>query len=224
MKKISLILGLFVSVLTFAQEGITEKINDFTELKVYDLISVTLIHSDENKVIIKGDDAESVKIVNEDGVLKIRMIIENSFDGNNTSVQVYYKNISILDANEGSEIRSSETINAPSLEVRVQEGSKINVAVSADNLNVKAVSGGIINLSGKANIQNININSGGTYEGKELKTEITEVAVTAGGMADVFASLKCDARVTAGGKIKIYGNPKEVMKKKLAGGKISIMK
>ena len=33
-----------------------------------------------------------------------------------------------------------------------------------------------------------------------------------------------EAKVTAGGNIKVYGNPKNVKKKKFAGGKIEIVK
>ena len=44
--------------------------------------------------------------------------------------------------------------------------------------------------------------------------------VKAGGSAEVSASVLVDARVTAGGTIRIYGNPKEIKRKTTLGGTI----
>ncbi len=223
MRKIVLFTAILCASISFAQQDITQEVGDFNEIKTYDLITVSLIHSDENKVVVKGDSPESVRIVDEDGILKVRMALDEPFDGNATTVIVYYKSISILDANEGSTINSKEAINATSLQIRSQEGGKINVAVSADKVDVKAVSGGSATLTGTVKSQDITINSGGIYDGEKLKTENTKVSVTAGGSADVYASSSCDARVTAGGTVKVYGNPKDLKRKKFAGGKITVV-
>ena len=46
---------------------------------MYDLIEVNLIQSNDNKVVIKGDDTQDVVIVNKDGKLKIRMEADKVF-------------------------------------------------------------------------------------------------------------------------------------------------
>lgn len=222
MKKLIFIAILCISAFSFSQE--TTEIGDFNELKVYDLITVKLFLAEENKVVIEGENTEYVKIINDDGVLKIRMELEERFDGNATKVSVFFKNISIIDANEGSEIYSENTITVPSLELKTQEGGKIKVGVVTDNLEIKSVSGGIVEASGNTKKQDIKINSGGVYEAKELISEETYVNVTAGGTATIYATEKVEAKVTAGGYVTIYGNPKDVKKKKFAGGKIEIVK
>ncbi len=222
MKNLINILMLCISVVSFAQQ--TTDVGDFSELKVYDLITVKLIPSTENKMVVEGNNTDYVKTINDNGVLKIRMAIEERFDGNATTVTLHYKNIAIIDANEGSKIYSESEINAASLELKTQEGGKINLAVTTENLSIKSVSGGVINVSGKTKNQDININSGGVYEAKNLISQATYVNVTAGGSATVYSSEKIDAKVTAGGNITVYGNPKEVTKKRLAGGKIKIVK
>lgn len=221
MKKLIFVAILCISAISFSQE--TTEVGDFSELKVYDLITVRLIPSGENKVVVEGKNTESVKTINDSGVLKIRMDLEERFDGSATAVTVYFKNISILDANEGSEINSEEEIKATSLELKTQEGGKINVAIATENLDIKSVSGGIITARGKTKQQTISINSGGTYEAKDLISEEAYVNVTAGGSASIYATEKVEAKVTAGGIITVYGNPKDVKKKKLAGGKIEII-
>lgn len=224
MKKLIFISVLFITSFAFSQEEIKTEVGDFSELKVYDLITVKLVPSDENRVVITGKNTEYVKTINDNGVLKIRMELEERFDGNATTVTVFFKNIAIIDANEGSKIYSETEIKIASLELKTQEGGKIDVAVATENLNIKSVSGGIIEVKGTTQRQDININSGGVYEAKELISKESYVTVTAGGSATIFATDIVDAKVTAGGYITVYGNPNEVKKKKLAGGKIEIVK
>ncbi len=221
MKKIILIAILCISAISFSQNTI--EVGDFDELKVYDLITVKLISSEENKVIIEGENTDYVKTINDNGVLKIRMEIEERFDGDATTVTVYFKDISIIDVNEGSYIHSDTEIKSASLELKAQEGGKIDLLCNTENLEIKSVSGGVIKTQGKTKKQDININSGGTYEAVDLISEETYVNVTAGGSASIYAREKVDAKVTAGGYINIYGNPKDVKKKKFAGGKIKII-
>ena len=64
-------------------------------------------------------------------------------------------------------------------------------------------------------------NSGGIYEGKDLKTNQTTITANAGGEADIFATDFVDAKVRAGGDITIYGKPKQINQKVVAGGNIT---
>jgi len=222
MKHICTFILCLIAFTAFAQKPLEKQVGDFNEVKVFDLIEINLIKSDENKVVITGVDADDVEIINKKGKLKIRMKFDRIFDGNQTFVEVYYTNISTIDANEGAEIVSNETMTIPFLKLRAQEGGKINVALDVDNLEVKAVSGGIIEAGGKVKHQEIVLNTGGVYEGKKLITEQTQVKVSAGGEATIFATVLAEAKVRAGGYIEIHGDPKTIKKDKLFGGKIKV--
>ena len=219
---ILLLLALF-TISVFAQPTIQKDVGDFHKLKVFDLIEVNLIQGDENKVVIKGERGEYVKVINDDGVLKLRMELEQRFNGNETFVEVHFTDIDVIDANEGAYIVSNETIEQNTIELRAQEGGKIKVGLIANHTKVRAVTGGIIVAAGTSNSQEITLNTGGIFEGRELETEDTEIGVTAAGEADVFASKKIKVRVTAGGDVNIYGNPQKVDKKSFAGGRIRVM-
>jgi len=223
MKNIVTICLLFLSIAAIAQRTITKDVGDFHELKVYDLMEVNLIQSDENKVVIKGDHTDDVKIINNNGKLKLRMETDTRFRGEDTYIEVYFKNIRVIDANEGSYIVGNEMIEQDKIELRAQEGGRIKVGLTVDFTKVKAVSGGIINASGLSKSQEIKINSGGIFEGRELQTKETKIGITAAGEADVNASDRVEIRVTAGGDVTVYGNPKEVSEKTLAGGRVKIM-
>ena len=217
---------IFLAILTtsvFSQEIITKEVGDFNELKVYDLIVVTLIPSNENKVVIKGEDVQDVKIVNNNGILKVKMETEKIFRGEDTYVEVYFKSIDILDVNEGSYIVGNEMISQNTIELRAQEGGKIKVGLEVNHTKIKAVTGGIVEASGVSKSQDITLSSGGIFEGRDLKTEDTTIGVTAAGKADIYASNKADVRVAAGGNVNIYGNPKTLSEKTFAGGRIKRM-
>ena len=75
MKKLGIIAFVFLSQITNAQ--VSRNLGDFDEVKVFDKITVKLISSSENKVVITGDRADEVETVNKNGELK--NLFSNSF-------------------------------------------------------------------------------------------------------------------------------------------------
>ena len=103
--KNSLITALIMmNLLAFSQQTLTKAVGEFSTVKVYDLISVKMIKSDKNEVVISGSNKSDVELVNKNGVLKIRMNIEELYAGDNTKVLLYYTEVDVIDANEGSVI------------------------------------------------------------------------------------------------------------------------
>ena len=223
MKNILVTIAFLITTITFSQSEITKEIGEFSELKVYDLIEVELIKSNKNEAVISGRNKSDVVIVNKNGKLKIRMKLEESFDGDNTNVKLYYTNIDIIDANEGAKIRSNDKIKQYEIELRAQEGGEINLELKVTSADIKSVTGGVIQTSGKAQSQDISISTGGVYKGKDLKTESTEIAIRAGGEADVNATDMLDIKIRAGGDVFVYGDPNKVNKSKALGGRIKHM-
>ena len=82
MKHVFTVLILVYAVTTMAQNSIEKTVGEFTELKVFDLIEVEMIKSNENKVTISGKNNKEVVVNNKNGKLKIKMNIEKIFDGN----------------------------------------------------------------------------------------------------------------------------------------------
>lgn len=218
MKKIILLGFIFLTHLTFAQTTIDPK--DFDDLKVFDKLNVTLIASNENKVVITGTNQSDVEVVNKNGLLKIRMPLTKSMSGDAIKVMLYFKKIQSIDANEGSTVTCTDIFKQTTLDLGTQEGASITAVLDVDKTTIKAYSGGIINLSGKAITQSVSINSGGILKASDLETSQTTVSVSAGGYAEVRASTLVDAKVKAGGTITIFGKPKEIRQETLFGGSI----
>ncbi|MGY0391229.1 head GIN domain-containing protein [Bizionia sp. KMM 8389] len=212
----------FVFTITQLSQAQTEKsLGDFNELKVYDRIEVALIKADENKIIIKGQNTEDVVIVNKNGKLKVKMSIEKLFDGNETSVEVYYKQIDVIDVNEGAFVGSNDVFSQFEIDLNAQEGGSIKLMVdSMTYLEAKSVTGGVIRVSGTTEKQNVDITTGGSFLGEELVSESAKVIIRAAGEAHINATEKVDAKVRAGGSVYVYGNPKELNENTVFGGKI----
>lgn len=223
MKSISFTLIFLITLNFSAQNPLEKNVGNFAEVKVYDLIEVNLIKSNENKVVITGDDVDDVEIVNKNGILKVRMKFDKIFNGTKTFVDVHYTKLAIIDANEGAFISSNELIEQDYIELKAQEGARIKLGLDVNNVDIKAVSGGIVETRGKANSQSININTGGIYQGKTFETKTTKVDIKAGGEADVYATQTVNAKVRAGGDIDIYGHPQTVSENKALGGRIRMM-
>lgn len=221
MKKLLFIL-LLISSLTYAQTE--KKVGDFNKVTAFDQITVELIESEENKVVLSGTNSDVVEVVNKNGELKLRMPLTNLLKGNQVNAKVYYTDLTAIEANEGSQISSDSSIKAIGFDIIAKEGSKIDINLEVSNLNVKITSGGIVKTAGTAKNQDVVISAGAIYEAKDLITEQTVISINAGGEATIFATELADAKARAGGEIMIYGNPSQVNKKTFAGGRIKIVK
>lgn len=221
MKKLLFIL-LLISSLTYAQTE--KKVGDFNKVTAFDQITVELIASEENKVVLSGTNSDVVEVVNKNGELKLRMPLTNLLKGNQVNAKVYYTDLTAIEANEGSQISSDSSIKAIGFDIIAKEGSKIDIHLEVSNLNLKITSGGIVKTAGTAKNQDVVISAGAIYEAKELTTEQTVISINAGGEAAIFATELVDAKARAGGDIMIYGNPSQVNKKTFAGGRIKIVK
>lgn len=218
MKKIFIIAIAFAMQSAVAQ--VSKNLGDFNTVKVFDKLNVKLIASSENKVIIKGSREQEVEVVNNNGELKLRMPFPKLLSGNDITIQLFYKNIDGVDASEGAYVSSEETFDATIMDVSAKEGAEIHLNLDVNKVNVKTVTGGIIVLEGKATNQDVVVTTGGVVENKDLVTDQTTVNISAGGSAEVYATVLVDAKVKAGGTVSVYGKPKQINKKTILGGTI----
>ncbi|MFE3872339.1 head GIN domain-containing protein [Flavobacterium sp. ZS1P70] len=218
MKKLVIIAVVLLSQLTNAQ--LTRNLGDFDEVRVFDKINLKLIPGLENKTIITGNRANEVEVVNKNGILKIRMPFPQLLSGDDIIVKLYFKKIEGISASEGSYVSSETDFKQTILNLNSKSGAVINIDINVDKVNVKANAGGIIELSGTALNQDVVITSGGVLKAKDLHTTQTSISVSAGGNAEINATVLVDAKVKAGGSVYIYGKPKQINKEVFIGGTI----
>lgn len=219
-RKSCLLLILLTSSVSFSQERIIN-LGDFNILKVFNGLSLELIRSDEQKIVISGEKKKNVTVKTTNGKLKIFLNFPEVYDDERVKIKLYYKeDIDILDANEGAAIFSDEEFKQKNVTIRSQEGAYIHIVLDVTFLTVKAVTGGNIRLRGAAKNQEVEVTTGGVYESYELLTENSEVTCASGAIAEVNVSSFLEAKVRFGGKIYYKGDPEKVTTQKVIGGTI----
>ena len=211
---------LFSSFLVSSQTPISKTLGEFSELKVYDLVNVELIQSTENKIEITGEDTSNVFIVQKNDVLKIKMDLNKSFNGNKTFVKIFFTKVDIIDVNEGAKVVSESLFKQYELQLKAQEGGEISVITETKLLSIKSVTGGIIKVNGTTESQNINIRTGGIYEGASLQAVDSKIKIKTGGEASVRSSEVIEVTIVAGGDLIIHGDPKTVKQVNMIGGRV----
>ncbi|MEO9662832.1 MAG: head GIN domain-containing protein [Maribacter dokdonensis] len=223
MKSLLFFTILFCTTLLVAQNNAIISLENFTELQVYDRISVTLVKGEENKIEIPLEHKKDLSITENDARLRLKMCSGESVLNSTLSLKLYYTEaLSIIDANKNSRIISTGLVIGTDLAIEAQDASTITLNIAYNNVSAKSTSGSEIKLSGTSTNQEVMINTGGKLFNKGLKTKNSTVIVLSGGSAEVYTSEAVIAKVKAGGSITVYGNPKSVDKDDTFGGKIAI--
>lgn len=223
MKKTLLILIISLTHSIYSQTVVKKALGDYSILKVYNGIEVLLLQSKEQKIEIKGEKSEKVKIKNVNGVLKLSLPFslkpENNYGKGKVFITLYYNsNIDVIDANEGSIITGKE-FHQEKLKVNSQERAFIDLALKVTHLNIRASSGGVIKLTGSSESQTVNIDLYGVYNGFGLNvTGNTNVFSGTGAKAEISAGKTLSAKVNFGGSIFYKGSPEVQKNKKVIGG------
>ena len=223
MKSLLFFTMLFCTTLLVAQNNAVIPLENFTELQVYDRISVTLVKGEENKIEIPLEHKKDLSITENDARLRLKMCSGESVLNSTLSLKLYYTEaLSVIDANKNSRIISTGLVIGTDLAIEAQDASTITLNIAYNNVSAKSTSGSEIKLSGTSTNQEVMIKTGGKLFNKGLKTKNSTVIVLSGGSAEVYTSEAVIAKVKAGGSITVYGNPKSVDKDDTFGGKIAI--
>lgn len=218
MKNIVVLVLFLLGQMSFSQ--VNRDLGDYNKVKVFDRLNVELIASNENKIVISGDRANDVEVVNTNGELKLRMPLPKLLSGNNIEIKLYYKNLEFIDASEGSVVSSEEVLKQNTIDLNAKEGSEISLELDVKKVVLRAVTGGKIELVGQASNQNSIVASGAILKADNLVTSQTNIYVSSGAEAKIFATLLVDAKAETGGNVTIFGKPKEINKTTSLGGKI----
>ena len=221
MKNLIMVLAILFSGTLLGQKEINHQLESFSEVKIYNGLKLNLHYADDTRAVVTGQNRGDVQFKVEDGVLKVKMNIDNIWKEDNTKVDLYFKFLKKIDAKQNSSIELSETYKTEELSLEASEGAEIFTKIEVKDLRVKSLTGGEIEVKGKAESQNIKIRAGGQYYARYLESQNIYISISAGGVADINASEKVEAKVRAGGTVNVYGNPEIIDKDTLFGGKVN---
>lgn len=196
----------------------------FRELDVTDKIRVKLLPGDKDSIVIEGELANQMELIQKDDVLRLKMTTGYIMQGQKVEVSLYTTRLSSIIARKGAQVRTDNLeIGVDSIYLSANEGARIGLRLHVDEVEAWTTAGGTIALEGEARKQMVNCTFGGQYEAKDLLSEQAYVRTNAGGRCQVNAGKSVDVQTRAGGVIDIYGNPSERKQSRLAGGKINFI-
>lgn len=223
----SFILLFFIQIVsTYAQEDpLTtprkDRLNDFTQLKVYSGILVNLIPSYENKAIIYGDRYGSIRVRQKGNTLKLRMRFGELFYYHNTYVDLYFKSpLHVVKLHQGASVQTEAPLSQSKFLLKAHEGAQFEGTLETEYLVTKVRTGAQVSLRGKTSEHILKVSTGGVCEARNLKSDRTQVSVFAGGEVGIFSDTQVEAHVSMGGTIGIQGKPKSIIARRTIAGEI----
>ena len=223
MKTKTLLAILLITQGVFSQNENNRKIGDFKILKVYDLVNIELVRAEENYAEVTGEYSNNTVIKNKNGELKVRMGIEKRFRGANTKIKIFYNNIDKIYVHEGAFVYSKDTIAQTEIYIKADEGARVVFNINTETLSTNTSSGATIDLQGKTHHHRAKVNTGGELKASKLETEDTEVFLTTGAVADVFAKNTLGVNVRAGGTVNVHSKTRKIVENILAGGTVNYL-
>lgn len=164
------------------------------------------IHS----VKLEGDDnlLEFIEVTDDGGVLIIRERKGYNLKPR-TGLKIFisspeFKEIRVSGA---SDVTSQSKISNPqSFFVKVSGAGDIRMDVNSPKVTANVSGSGTINMKGEAKNFEAEISGAGDINCFEMMAENTNIKISGAGEADVYASVKLDARVSGAGSVNYKGN------------------
>jgi hypothetical protein len=192
-----------------AQQTQKREVSTFDKIQASGAVNVIYTQSDTLSLSLKGreKDLDKVETKVEEGVL----IISNkgSIAGN---VEVFVNNnrLTGIDATGACDVRSTNVIKTPSLNVRGSGASNINLKVEVPSINCVLSGASNVDLKGASDELDAVVSGASTLKAYKLTTKNTKVSTSGAATAKVFATDKLKASATGASDIRIKGDPKEL--------------
>lgn len=195
--------------------------SNFENIKISQGLDLYITQSDKVSLSVEADENLHELIITEvdNNILKI-YTRENIRRAASRKITLNIASVSAIKATSGSEVYSSNTINADDLELNTTSGADIKLDVQTNTLNCHATSGSAITLSGLTSLLVAEATSGSDIKASNLKAKVSKVKATSGADIAVNTSKELTARATSGGDIRYSGSPEIVNKSDSSSGSV----
>ena len=235
MKKILFLLISFCFAKVFAQNVtfINDKnaevrmVKNFHGIKVSNGIILYLSHGEEAAAVSASEIKylSKLKTEVENGILKIWYdgdLASKFMFSNHKELKAYisYKELDMLTASAGSDIKVDGIITVNHLSVKISSGSDFKGNIDVKELSVDESSGSNIKIGGKTDKIFIEASSGSDFNGFDLISEICTARASSGSDIRIAVNKEISAHASSGSDISYKGNPSTVNATKSSGGAV----
>lgn len=203
-------------------ETIERNINDdFTEIRVSRGLDVYITQGDYVSLKVQADENlhDIIMTKVENNVLRI-YADKNINHAASKKIMVNINSIEKITSSSGSDVYSTNTITAESLELSTSSGSDMELDVETHVIDCSSSSGSDLRLTGKTDKLYARASSGSGIRAGDLNANISDIRASSGANVTVNTTKELYARASSGGDIKYYGDPEKVNKKDGVSGSI----
>lgn len=195
--------------------------NDFESIKVSQGLDLYITQSNDVSLSVEADKNlhELIMTEVENGVLRI-YTKENIRRAASKKIMLNINDVSAIKATSGSDVYSTNTIEAETLELNTTSGADMEIDVKTQTLNCRSTSGSDLKLSGTTNMLIAEATSGSDIKAANLKAENSKVKATSGADISVNTSKELTARATSGGDVRYSGSPEKIDKSDSSSGSV----
>ena len=200
-------------------------VSDFKNVSVSGAMKVFVSQGPVKPVKIEGDEnlLPYVEVSQEGDQLEVRP--RKGYNLNPTEdLKIYvtapvYNEIRVSGACDI--IGNMKISNSEELSLSASGAGNIRMEVDAPKLSAEISGSGSINLKGQS--KNVELDLSGAAEAHcfDMLSETTKVEISGAGSADVYASVKLEARVSGAGTVNYKGNATEVSQKVSGAGSVN---
>ncbi|MFL9845170.1 GIN domain-containing protein [Flavobacterium rhizosphaerae] len=193
-------------------------IKPFKSISVGPDMNITMIKSNQNKVVINDadDDNDELQVVDNGESLTL--------NGDGTATVYYTEDLENITVAPDSNFSCNDEIKSNSLNLTAASDAIVTLAVNVKTLNTTANSDAVVTLIGKAKRHVANYSSDAVLNAKELETQDTIITLSSDAGAAITVKNTVDATVNSDAALTIYGNPGKVKQSKGEDAEITIVK
>lgn len=188
--------------------------SSFNRIEVHGSMKVNISQGDVPKVQIEADEnlIDYIEVNQEGDLLVIKTKDRYNLDPTgDMRVYVTAPLFRSVDVSGACDIIGQTKINnSEKMDLRVSGAGEIKLDVDAPALDVRLSGSGSINLKGETKDLLLEISGAANAHCYDLLSENTKVVISGAGDAEVYASVKLDARVSGAGAVTYKGEAREV--------------
>lgn len=198
-------LAMMLTTTTFAQEKTILESTQFSGVKAVSGTTIYLVQSDSSKVTVSPADfdADNIKLIVKDGVLKI----ESGGAGKNVKIIVYSPEFKSLEATGASNIKIEGNINGADLKIINNGASDISGEINFNKLTVQSTGASDLKLKGNADTMDINISGASDFKAFELKNIIAIVHASGASDVQINTDSALYGKISGASSIKFLKEP-----------------
>jgi hypothetical protein len=204
---------------------VTERrtVGQFTSLSASNGFDVEVKVGPVQELTVEADDNLMRYIRTEVSGSTLKIKTENLHNLSNAHLKVYITTpeLKSITASSSADVKVLDLLKGTgTLNFNASSGAEIEAEVDAPEVNAGSSSGGTVRLSGKTRNYKAESSSGASIKTNDLLAENTNVSVSSGGSADVYASVSLVAEASSGGDINYHGAA-SVKQSSSSGGSIN---